>query len=92
MRQTEDPEDSLAIPGGAWAVPDEGFDNSEAIQERKRVEGQGVSKCSSVSHSSCPAVSDPVDCRLPGSCGILRAGTLDWVAIYSSKGSSSPRD
>ena len=51
MRQTEDPEDSLAIPGGAWAVPDKGFNNSEAIQERKRVEGPGMSKCSRVSPS-----------------------------------------
>ena len=35
---------------------------------------------------SCPALSDPMDCSLPGSPvpGILQARTLKWVAISSS--------
>ena len=67
MRQTENPEDSLAIPGGPWAVPDEGFNNSEAIQERKRVEGPGMSKCSRVSHLCIQLFLTPwtVACQLP---------------------------
>ena len=37
---------------------------------------------------------DPMDCSLPGSSvhGIFPARILEWVAIYSSKGSSQPRD
>ena len=32
---------------------------------------------------SCPTLSDPTDCTLPGSCihGILQARVLEWVAI-----------
>ena len=39
---------------------------------------------------SCLTLSDPMDCSLPGSSvhGILQAGTLEWVAISSSRGSS----
>ena len=37
---------------------------------------------------------DPVDCSLPGSsvCVIFRAGILDWVVIFFSRGSSQPSD
>ena len=43
---------------------------------------------------SCPALWDPVDCSTPGSSvlGILQARILEWVAVPSSRGSSSPRD
>ena len=44
---------------------------------------------------SCPALCDPVDCSLPGSClhAILQARVLEWVAISFSRGSlPSPRD
>ena len=36
---------------------------------------------------SCPTVSDPMDCSLPGSSvhGILQAGILEWVTISSSR-------
>ena len=36
---------------------------------------------------SCPALSDPMDCSLPGSSvhGILQARVLEWVAIAFSK-------
>ena len=42
----------------------------------------------------CPAVSDPMDCRPPGSSvrGIFQARILEWGAIPSSKGSSEPSD
>ena len=33
-----------------------------------------------------------VACQSPLSIGILRAGTLEWVAMRSSRGSSQPRD
>ena len=35
---------------------------------------------------SCPALSDPMDCRLPGSSvhGIFQARVLEWVAIAFS--------
>ena len=44
----------------------------------------------SVMSNSC----DPVDCSLPGFSvhGILQARILEWVAIFSSRGSSQPRD
>ena len=48
---------------------------------------QGIIKKASESESevtqSCPTLSDPMDCRLPGSCihGILQARVLKWVAI-----------
>ena len=37
---------------------------------------------------------DSVDCSLPGSCvhGILQARILEWIVMYSSRGSSQPRD
>ena len=42
----------------------------------------------------CPTLCNPVDCSLPGSSvhGILRATTLKWVAMPSSRGSSWPKD
>ena len=35
---------------------------------------------------SCPTLSDPMDCSLPGSSihGIFQAGVLEWVAIAFS--------
>ena len=43
---------------------------------------------------SCPTLCDPMDCSPPGSSvqGILQARILEWVALPSSRGSSSPRD
>ena len=39
---------------------------------------------------SCPTLSDPMDCSLPGSSvhGIFQARVLEWVAISFSKGPS----
>ena len=39
---------------------------------------------------SCLTLCDPMDCSPPGSSvrGILQAGTLEWVAIPFSRGSS----
>ena len=41
---------------------------------------------------SCPTLSDPVACTLPGSSvhGILQARILEWGAMPSSRGSSDP--
>ena len=43
---------------------------------------------------SCPTLSGPVDCSLPGSSlhGIFQARILEWVAISFSRASSQPRD
>ena len=43
---------------------------------------------------SCPTLCNPMDCSLPGSSvhRILQARILEWVAMPSSRGSSSPRD
>ena len=43
-------------------------------------------KSQSEGAQSCPTLSDPMDCSLPGSSihGILQARTLEWVAISSS--------
>ena len=43
---------------------------------------------------SCLTLCDPGNCSQPGSfvLGILRARTLEWVAVPSSRGSSQPRD
>ena len=43
---------------------------------------------------SCPTLCDPMDSSLPGSSvhGVLQARILEWVAIFSSRGSSWPRD
>ena len=48
----------------------------------------------SVVTQSCPTLSDPVDCSLPGSSvhGILQARILEWIAIPFSRGSSRPRN
>ena len=42
----------------------------------------------------CPTLCDPMDCSPPGSSvhGILQARTLEWVAIYFSRGSFQSRD
>ena len=46
------------------------------------------------SHKLCLTLCDPVDCSPPGSSvhGILQARILGWVAIFSSRRSSPPRD
>ena len=42
----------------------------------------------------CQTLCDPMDCSSPGSSvhGILQARILGWMAMPSSRGSSSPRD
>ena len=44
-------------------------------------------KSESEGAQSCPTVSDPIDCRLPGSSvhGIFQARVLEWVAIAFSE-------
>ena len=43
---------------------------------------------------SCPALSNPMDCSLPGSSvhGILQARILEWVATSSSRNVPQPSD
>ena len=43
---------------------------------------------------SCLTLCDPMDCSPPGFSvpGILQARILEWVAIFSSRGYSQPRD
>ena len=43
---------------------------------------------------SCPTLSDPMDCSLPGSSvhGVFQAGVLEWGAIaFSREGDSRDR-
>ena len=44
-------------------------------------------KCESEVAQSCPTLSDPMDCSLPGSSihGIFQARILEWGAIASSE-------
>ena len=50
--------------------------------------------CMCEATSVVPTLWDPIDCSLPHSSvhGILKARTLEWVAIPFSRGSSHPRD
>ena len=41
---------------------------------------------------SCPILCDPLSLPGPSVHGILQARILEWVAVPSSRGSSSPRD
>ena len=43
---------------------------------------------------SCPTLCNPLDCSPPGSSvpGVLRARTLEWAAMPSSRGSFQSRD
>ena len=49
-------------------------------------------KCDNEVAESCPTLSDPMDCSLPGSSirGIFQAGVLEWGAIAFSEGNLSP--
>ena len=51
-------------------------------------------KHAGVSHSSCPALCDPMDCSPADSSvhGILQARMLECVAVPFSRGSYQPRD
>ena len=53
-----------------------------------------VCVCAHVYAKSCPTLWNSLDCSLLGSsvCGIFQARILDSVAIFSSRGSSQPRD
>ena len=61
-------------------------------QEVSDLERRCVRACSVA--QSCLTLCTPMDCSPPGSSvhGILQARILEWVAICSSRGSSSPRD
>ena len=50
--------------------------------------------CTRARAQSCPTLCNPMDCSPPGSSvhGIPQARILEWVALPSSRRSSSPRD
>ena len=50
--------------------------------------------CTCTHGQSCPSLCDPTDCSPPGYSvhGISQARILEWVAIYSTRGFSRPRD
>ena len=50
--------------------------------------------CVSLVAQACPTLCNPMDCSLPGSSvhGVFQARILEWVAIFSSRGSSLSRD
>ena len=52
------------------------------------------SSCFYLAVKSCLTLCNPMDCSPPGSSvhGIFQARILEWVAIFSSRGSSQPRD
>ena len=56
--------------------------------------GIGISYVCLFSPSACPTLCDPMNCSLPGSSihGIFQERILEWVAISSPRGSSSPRN
>ena len=56
------------------------------------LQGMKVKSQSEVAQS-CPTISDPMDCSLPGLSvhGILQARTLEWVAISFSKMDDRPK-
>ena len=67
-------------------------------QQENRLDSQTLSgeECLSPcvysqSLQSCPTLCDPMDCGPPGSSvhGILQVRILEWVAMPSSRGSSS---
>ena len=47
----------------------------------------GAAAAAAKSFQSCPTLSDPMDCSLPGSSvhGIFQARVLEWGAIASSR-------
>ena len=56
-----------------------------ADQLKKKVGGESERKESEVAQS-CPTLSSPMDCSLPGSSvhGVFQARVLEWVAIAFS--------
>ena len=89
---------SLGMWGGRW--PACWTWSCTAIQDQPlcyRQDGQLTPTCPWTWKSvakSCLTLCDPMDYSPPGSSvyGILPARILEWVAIFSSRGSSWPRD
>ena len=75
--------------GGAWWAAVNGVTQSRT--RLKRLSSSSSSKMTVA--QSWPTLCDPIDHSLPGSSvhGILQAKTLEWVAIFFSRGSSQPR-
>ena len=66
------------------------WSSEEALEIAKRSKRQRKKESESESEvaQSCPTLSDPMDCSLPGSPvhGIFQARVLEWVAIAFSQG------
>ena len=64
------------------------------LKEKNKASKQSEKRFSLFSRYVVSDSCDPMDCSLPGSSvhGILRAITLEWVAISVSSGSSPPRN
>ena len=96
---------SLRANGGAWMCLG-GDARSDVLTGRDARRWRWLSTCSvtatlqcppgccCLAPKSCPALCSPMDCSPPGSSvhGIFPAGILEWVAIFSSRASSWPRD
>ena len=69
----------------AWKIPGTGEPGGLPSKESHRVGNDRFSE-SEVS-LSCPTLSDPMNCSLPGSSvhGIFQARVLEWVAIAFSE-------
>ena len=72
------------------------FAESEALVHEISIQPcfSPVDVCCAKSLQSCPALCGPLHCSPPDSSahGNLQAGTLEWVAVSCSRGSSRPRD
>ena len=68
--------------------------NSMDLKEAKDIKKRWQEYTEREVAQSCPTLSDPMDCSLPGSSvhGIFQAIVLEWIAISFSKESSQPRD
>ena len=70
--------------GAAESVPDPMCPRRTCLEKKSKV----------LVAQLCPSLCNPMDCSPPGFSvyGILRARTLEWVAMPSSRGPSRPRD
>ena len=70
------------------------YNNLHMYVNTQRHSIHNVPVCVCVCAQSCPTLCDSMDCSPPGSSvqGIFQVRILEWVAIYSSRGSSQPKD
>ena len=70
------------------------YNNLHMYVNTQRHSIHNVPVCVCVYAQSCPTLCDSMDCSPPGSSvqGIFQVRLLEWVAIFSSRGSSQPKD